>query len=143
EDARQRAFGSTSLRAAPRPGQRYPRTCSWAYSPFQTAHLVPAARFLRPGLAPCFTNPRMRVGGAPRVVRVLGEAPGRRAHNAARRAPSEAPCVPCRGTLASRRSTMAILGSRGRASVSLGARRHATAGICLSDPCSELLAARS
>ncbi len=33
--------------------------------------------------------------------------------------------------------------TRGRASVSFGARRHATAGICLADPCSELLAARS
>src|SRR5262249_29098174 len=42
----------------------------------------------------CFTNPRMRVGGAPRVVRVLGGTPVRRAHNAARQAPSEAPCVP-------------------------------------------------
>src|SRR5262249_11609 len=42
----------------------------------------------------CFTNPRMRVGGAPRVVRVLGGTPVRRTHNAARQAPSEAPCVP-------------------------------------------------
>src|SRR5262249_7623083 len=34
-------------------------------------------------------------------------------------------------------------GPRGRASVSLGARRPTTAGSCLPDPCSELLAARS
>jgi len=34
-------------------------------------------------------------------------------------------------------------GPRGRASVSFGARRPTTAGSCLPDPCSELLAARS
>src|SRR5262249_22502118 len=33
------------------------------------------------------------------------------AHDAAGEAPGEAPCVPCRGTLASRRSTVAVLGS--------------------------------
>src|SRR5262245_11549545 len=33
--------------------------------------------------------------------------------------------------------------TRGRASVSFGARRPTTAGGCLTDPCSELLAARS
>src|SRR5262249_8440973 len=59
----------------------------------------------------CFTNPRMRVGGAPRVVRVLRGTPVSRAHNAAGRALREAPCVPYRGTLASRRSTVAVLGS--------------------------------
>jgi hypothetical protein len=37
-------------------------------------------------------------------------------------------------------STVAVLGSRGRASVSLGARRPTTAGRCLADPCSALLA---
>src|SRR5215468_11822132 len=34
-------------------------------------------------------------------------------------------------------------GPRGRASVSFGARRPTTAGSCLPDPCSDLLAARS
>src|SRR5262249_32518776 len=67
---------------------------------------------LRPGfLQLCFTDPERGVGGAPRNVRVLGGTPVRRAHNAARQAPSEALCVPCRGTLASRRSTVAVLGS--------------------------------
>ena len=42
-----------------------------------------------------------------------------------------------------RLSTVAVLGSRGRASVSLGARRPTTASSCLADPCSELLAPRS
>src|SRR5262249_27704001 len=50
---------------------------------------------------------------------------------------------PMRGTLASRRSTVAVLGSRGNASVSFGARRPTTVGSCLADPCSELLAPRS
>src|SRR5258708_27539079 len=36
-------------------------------------------------------------------------------------------------------STVAILGSRGRASVSLGARRPTTAGRCLADPCLDRL----
>src|SRR5206468_6961692 len=39
------------------------------------------------------------------------EAPVGLARNAAGQAPSEAPCVPIRGTPASRRSTVAILGS--------------------------------
>src|SRR5947208_10492119 len=39
------------------------------------------------------------------------EAPVGPARNAAGQAPNEAPCVPIRGTLASRRSTVAILGS--------------------------------
>jgi hypothetical protein len=42
----------------------------------------------------CFTHPPLRVGGAPRDVRVLGGTPVGRARNAARQAPSEAPCVP-------------------------------------------------
>src|SRR5262249_857488 len=44
-------------------------------SPCQTAHLVPAARFPRPRFATLLRSPRMRVGGAPRVVRVLGGTP--------------------------------------------------------------------
>src|SRR5215831_1879601 len=46
------------------------------------------------GLRLLLRSPRMRVGGAPRNVRVLGGTPVGRAHNAARQAPSEAPCVP-------------------------------------------------
>jgi hypothetical protein len=37
---------------------------------FQTAHLVPAAQFLRPGLASLLRQPESRMGGAPRDVRV-------------------------------------------------------------------------
>src|SRR5215813_1081976 len=38
----------------------------------QTAHLVPAAHFLRPGFATLLHSPRIEgVGGAPRNVRVL------------------------------------------------------------------------
>ena len=55
-------------------------------SPCQTAHLVPAAHFCARGLQLRFTHPESRVGGAARVVRVLGGTPVRRAHNAARQA---------------------------------------------------------
>ena len=48
-------------------------------SRFQTAHLVPAARFLRPGFCILASLTSMRVGGAPRDVRVLGGTPVRRA----------------------------------------------------------------
>src|SRR5438105_12918411 len=110
---------------------------------FRTAHLVPTARFPRPGFCTFASlTPNRGVGGAPRNVRVLGGTPvGRtmcvkdareRAYDAIRQAPSEAPCVG--GTLASRRSTVAVLGSRGRASVSFGARRPTTAGRWLADP---------
>src|SRR5262249_35090617 len=88
--------------------------------------------FLRPGFATLLRSPESRVGGAPRVVRVLGGTPVRRAHNAARQAPSEAPCVPSRGTLASRRSTVAVFHPGPRFHL-----RHDP------DPYSELLAARS
>src|SRR5262249_34499618 len=62
-------------------------------SRFQTANLVLATRW-RPRLATFASLTRKRVGGAPRDVRVLGGTPVRRAHNAARQAPSEARCVP-------------------------------------------------
>src|SRR5881392_1915198 len=42
---------------------------------FQTADLVPAARFLRPGFALSLHSPQRRGGGAPRVVRVLARHP--------------------------------------------------------------------
>ena len=76
--------------------------------------------FSAPGvLQLCFANPIEGVGGAPRDVRVLARHPWgtpscvkdarERAYDAACQAPSEAPCVPRRGTLASRRSTVASL----------------------------------
>ena len=46
------------------------------YSPCQTAQLVPAPAFLRPGFASLLHSPQSRVGGAPRDVRVLGGTPG-------------------------------------------------------------------
>src|SRR6266516_8199166 len=50
---------------------------SLAATPFtcQTAALVPAARFLRPGFALSLHSPQRRGGGAPRVVRVLARHP--------------------------------------------------------------------
>src|SRR5260221_373912 len=47
------------------------------------------------------------------------------------------------GPWRSQPATVPVWGSRGGASVSLGARRPTTAGSCLADPCSELLAPRS
>jgi hypothetical protein len=45
-------------------------------SRFQTAHLVPATYFLRPGFCTfCFAHPNRGVGGAPRDVRVLSGTP--------------------------------------------------------------------
>src|SRR5439155_21118756 len=85
------------------------RTRSQVLFTFQTANLVPAARFLRPGFAFSLHAPHEGVGGAPRVVRVLARHPVG-LHSAAGQAPGEAPCV-LRGTLASRRSTVAVFGS--------------------------------
>src|SRR5262245_49225701 len=84
-------------------------------------------------------TPNRGVGGAPRNVRVLGETPVGRAilrHKTRVNA------------LMTRDARLSALhrggfGPRGRASVSFGARRPTTAGSCLADPCSELLAARS
>ena len=59
----------------------------------QTAHLVPAARFCARGLRLCFTHPEPR-GGRSAESRSGAAAPVGRAHDAARQAPSEAPCVP-------------------------------------------------
>ena len=74
-DARERAYGSTSLRAAPRPGHAIASDAFVALCTFQTAHLVPAARFCARGLQLCFAHPNRGVGGAPRNVRVLGGTP--------------------------------------------------------------------
>ena len=74
-DARERAYGSTSLRAAPRPGHTIASDAFGALFTFQTAHLVPAARFCARVLPLCFANPNRGVGGAPRNVRVLGGTP--------------------------------------------------------------------
>src|SRR5215469_15971302 len=98
----------TSVRSLPNVfGMRAPQDedehCVVHSSRFQTAHLVLATRW-RPRLATFASLTRMRVGGAPRDVRVLGGTPvGRimcvkdareRAYDAIRQAPSEAPCVP-------------------------------------------------
>ena len=71
--ARDRAYGSTSLRAAPRPGHAIASDAFGTVFTFQTAHLVPAAHVLRPGSATLLHSPRIEgVGGAPRNVRVPG-----------------------------------------------------------------------
>jgi hypothetical protein len=46
--------------------------------------LVPAARFCARAFVFCFAHPHRGVGGAPRVVRVLGEAPVGPAHLASK-----------------------------------------------------------
>jgi hypothetical protein len=61
-DARDRAYGSTSLRAAPRPGHAITSDALVALFTFQTAHLVPAAYFCARGLHRCFTHPESRGG---------------------------------------------------------------------------------
>src|SRR5262249_53078295 len=59
----------------------------------QTAHLVPAARFLRPGVASLLRSPEAGGGGSAEN-RSGPAAPVGACHDAARQAPSEAPCVP-------------------------------------------------
>src|SRR5262245_17970040 len=58
-----------------------------------TAYLVHAAHFCARGCQLCFTHPESR-GGRSAEKRSGAAAPVGRAHNAARQAPSEAPCVP-------------------------------------------------
>jgi len=70
----------------------------------------PRRVFCARGLLCRFTHPDDGVGGAPRVVGCLRGTRGACTIGAGQ-APSEAPCVPRRGTLASRRSTVAIFGS--------------------------------
>jgi hypothetical protein len=73
-------------------------------------------RVFAPGVLPlCFAHPQGRGGGAPRDVRMLARHP-LGLHYRAGQAPSEAPCVPIRGTPASRRSHRGDFGRRGRAS---------------------------
>jgi hypothetical protein len=63
-------------------------------SPCQTAHLVPAPALLRPGFASLLRSPKSRGGrSAERRSGARRNTRGR-ARNAARQAPSEAPCVP-------------------------------------------------
>ena len=61
-DARDRAYGSTSLRAAPRPGHAIASDAFVALFTFQTAHLVPAAHVCTRGLQLCFAHPEPRGG---------------------------------------------------------------------------------
>jgi hypothetical protein len=76
-------------------GTRKPRLRSQPLFTFQTAHLVPAPAFLRPGFALLLRSPRDE-GWAERreTFGWCASAPVGRARNAARQAPSEAPCVP-------------------------------------------------
>src|SRR6516225_5785471 len=67
-DARKRAYGSTSLRAAPRPG--HASDAFVALFTFQTAHLIPAAHFASGVCIVASLTPNRGVGGAPRNVRV-------------------------------------------------------------------------
>ena len=67
---------STSLRAAPHPGHAIASDALVASFTFQTAFLVPAARYLRPGFATLASlTPKRGVGGAPRNVRVRAKHP--------------------------------------------------------------------
>src|ERR1700756_2674852 len=74
-DARDRAYGSTSLRAASHPGYAIASEAFGTLFTFQTAHLVPAMHFCARGLQLCFAHPNRGVGGAPRNVRGLGGTP--------------------------------------------------------------------
>ena len=74
-DARNRAYGSTSLRAAPRPGHTslgHARTAiHFSNSPSRSRDALSA-----PGaLQLCFAHPNRGVGGAPRDVRVRARHP--------------------------------------------------------------------
>ena len=72
-DARERALGlppqDEAAHARANVATR-PRAAFVTLFTFQTAHLVPAARFLRPGFAPLLRSPQSRGGRAPRDVRV-------------------------------------------------------------------------
>src|SRR5262249_27165642 len=111
-------------------------------SRFQTAHLVPAARCPRPGFASLLRSPAKRVGGAPRDVRVLGGTPVGPAHDAAGQALAR--------RLASHDGGRAPLGAPPWGFWPGGPRSRLfrrppsyNGGQLPSDPCSELLAARS
>ena len=73
QDARERAYGSTSLRAAPRPG--HASDAFVALFTFQTAHLIPAAHFASGVCIVASLTPNRGVGGAPRNVRVRARHP--------------------------------------------------------------------
>jgi hypothetical protein len=78
EDARDRAYGSTSLRAAPRPGHAIASDAFVALFTFQTAQLVPATHICVRGLQPCFTHPESRGGRSAEKRSGACEAPVRR-----------------------------------------------------------------
>jgi hypothetical protein len=143
---------STLLRAAPRPGHAIP-TAGFLIpiSRCQTAHLVPAARCCARGLHLCFAHPNRGVGGAPRDVRVQRHPFGvpscvkdarERAYDAARQALAR--------RLASHDAGRSPLGAppwrfwaSGPRFRLLGRPPPYNGGQLPSDPCSELLAARS
>jgi hypothetical protein len=67
-----------AMRAKRDGSSSFPRTrtrSAYGLFTFQTAHLVPAARFLRPGFVFPLRSPNLRGGGAPRDVRVLARHP--------------------------------------------------------------------
>src|SRR6516162_10962056 len=122
---------STSLRAAPHLGHGKASDAFVALFTFQTAHLVPAARFCARGFASLLHSPRIE-GWAERreTFGCSAEHPwGLHMTRQARRLVRH---------LASYDAGRSPLGAppwrfftRGRASVSLGARRPTTAGSCL------------
>ena len=96
-------LGSRPSRPPSAPPDDAFRTC---VSRFQTAQLVPAARW-RPGFA--MYHPQRGVGGAPTGAPVQRHRLAR--NNVAGRAPSGVPAsLKAEGTRASRRSTVAVLG---------------------------------
>jgi hypothetical protein len=110
-------------------------------SRFQTAHLVPAPRFLRPGLATLLRQPESRGGRSAERRSGACEAPVGRAvlrHKTRVNALMTRHARRLARRLASHDAGRSPLGAppwrfftRGRASVSLGARRPTTAGSCL------------
>jgi hypothetical protein len=84
-----------SLSLASHPGHATASDALVPYSPFQTALLVPAARFFCARALP-FASLTRDEGWAERreTFGCCASAPVGRARNAARQAPSEAPCVP-------------------------------------------------